>query len=61
MRAFEDTTIQNDMSPEYLQMAKDRLNLDYEGYAQRLDELGNNPDKPQKIKKQDAMNTRSLF
>ncbi|HEY8594557.1 MAG TPA: site-specific DNA-methyltransferase [Devosiaceae bacterium] len=53
--------IQSDMSAEYLQMAKERLSLDYDGFAQRLDELGNNPDKPKKDRKPKPANTGSLF
>lgn len=39
--------ILSDANPEYLQVAQRRLNRDYTGWAQRLDEIGNNRDKPQ--------------
>lgn len=38
--------ILSDASPEYLQMAQGRLDRDYTGWAERLDEIGNNRDKP---------------
>jgi len=35
-----------DMDVEYLAMARTRLDRDYSGRAERLDHIGNNPDKP---------------
>ncbi|WP_181708696.1 site-specific DNA-methyltransferase [Chthonobacter rhizosphaerae] len=43
--------IQCDLNPDYLDMAEARLEQDYDGYAERLDELGNNPDKESKRRK----------
>lgn len=42
--------IQSDISAEYLQMAKDRLLQDYAGFAERLDDLHNNPDKAKRLR-----------
>jgi hypothetical protein len=39
--------ILSDANSEYLQMAQGRLDRDYTGWAARLDEIGNNRDKPQ--------------
>jgi len=36
----------NDIEVDYVAMAKERLMKDYRGWAERLDEIGNNPDKP---------------
>jgi hypothetical protein len=36
----------NDVNPEYVAIAKSRLRTDYDGWAARLDGIGNNPDKP---------------
>jgi hypothetical protein len=38
--------ILSDISPDYLAIAQSRTAIDYRGFAERLDELGNNPDKP---------------
>jgi DNA modification methylase len=38
--------IQSDANPEYLQIAQRRLDRDYTGWAEHLDEIGNNRDKP---------------
>jgi site-specific DNA-methyltransferase (adenine-specific) len=38
--------ILNDINPEYVAIAKSRLQNNYDGWAKRLDAIGNNPDKP---------------
>ncbi len=38
--------ILGDQEPAYVDIAKRRLQQDYAGWAERLDEVGNNPDKP---------------
>lgn len=37
--------ILNDRDPEYVKMTRDRMQADHVGWAARLDEAGNNPDK----------------
>lgn len=40
----------NDLNPDYVAMATKRLSEDYVGWAERLDLIGNNPDKPKAVR-----------
>jgi site-specific DNA-methyltransferase (adenine-specific) len=44
--------ILSDMNEEYLQIARDRLKVDHGGFAAKLNEAGNNPDKVKKPKRE---------
>lgn len=51
----------SDGSVEYLKVAQDRCTKDYQGWAQRLDLMGNNPDKPKAARKAEDETTAQLL